>query len=138
MVADFRITGAGDFERIARDLKSVDLPREIGQALERAGEPLAKAPKANARAVLPKRGGLAAEVASVEIRATVTTGQESRLRITADAGGKRLNLGRIDAGKVRRQSVTPGWFTKPIQQGLRRVRQELVTAVDAVTRKITN
>jgi hypothetical protein len=138
MAADFRIQGAEQFTRMARDLKSADVPPEIGRALDRAGDPLERAVKANARAVLPQRGGLAAEVAAVDITTTVTTGQASRLRVTADARGKRLNLARIDAGMVRRQPVTPGWFTKPIEQSLRKVRQELVTAVETVTRNISN
>ena len=71
-------------------------------------------------------------------------------RITAkDSPGRSVDLKALDDGVVRHpvhgnrerwstQSVARGWFSKPVRKGLRKVRDELVTAVETVTRNITN
>jgi hypothetical protein len=151
VVADFRIRGAGEFERIARDLKSVDVRREIQDALDRAGDQLIADARESAASTLPSRGGLAARVAGASFEARVRAATSTvTARITAkDSPGRSVDLKALDDGVVRHpvygnrtawatQSVSRGWFSKPVRKGLRKVRDELVTAVDTVTRNITN
>lgn len=151
MVADFRITGAGDFERIARDLKKANVEDEIRKALDRAGEQLIDDARESATSTLPTRGGLAARVAGSTFEARVQArGKTVTARLTAkDSPGRSVDLKSLDGGVVRHpvygdrgrwaeQKVPRGWFSKPIRKGLRKVRDELVTAVETVTRNITN
>jgi hypothetical protein len=149
MVADLRITGAEKFARVARELKAAgdkEMRRELAQGLGRATKPLKAAAKESARTTLPKRGGLAARVASSSFRTRTKTGSSPSIQITARES-KSADLAGLDAGVNRHpvwgnrarwatQRVTPGWFTRPMVEGGGDVRTSILAAVDAVLAKL--
>ena len=150
MPLTLRVKGVEDFGRVAKKLKAAGeegkgLRRELLKGINRETKPLRQAAKANARRTLPKRGGLARLVA----RASMTTktrlsGASASVRIVAK---KAEHIARIDKGTVRHpvfgnrklwvsQSVAPGWFTKPMQEGSSKVRTAILQAVRNTAKKI--
>ena len=146
-MSDFEVTGADDFLRLSKALKAAgrtELRKGLNKGLREAAKPLIKDVKAAALRDLPKRGGLAKQVASSPIRAQVRTGtQTAGVRIT----GKGQGLRGTNRGKVRHpvfghrdrfveQDVKPGWFDKTLQQGAPRVRPFLEQAMQDVADRI--
>jgi hypothetical protein len=146
---EFHATGADVLKAVARELKvtgDTGLRKELTAGLNRATKaPRAKA-KANAAATLPRRGGLAARVAAANLSTRVRTGGDPGVRIVAKSGRQKVDVARIDEGTVRHptfgrgrwqsQSVTPGWFTKPMRASAPLVRAQLIGVIDAVIRKL--
>ncbi len=150
MVADVRIAGAEKFAALARDLKAAgakDLRRELYRGLNRATKPLKAAAKESAQSTLPQRGGLAARVARARFSTRSRAGANPSVRIVAkDAAGRKVDLSRLDRGQVRHpvfgrppyvsQRVDPGWFSRPMEDGVDVVRAEMIAAIDVVTAKL--
>lgn len=150
MVADLRITGTDDLARVARALKDAgdkDLRRELLRGINRALKPAKQAVKDAARAELPQRGGLAAEVAASKIgSSTRTSGRNPGVRITGKKSGRDLRS--IDRGRIRTpwgrkgpnawkdQAVKPGFFSETLAEQAPRVRREVVDVLEDVARKI--
>jgi hypothetical protein len=144
-VAEFEIRGGDEFTALAARIRKAEgeLPHELTDALERAAPPLERAATRSAAANLPKRGGLAAIVASAGMSHQRRAGG---IRITA-RGITQLKL--TDEGAVRHPVYgKPGtwvgqlipkakdWFEKPIRDGIPKVRDELKRAVDKLIRDI--
>lgn len=98
------------------------IAEEVPNALDKAAQDFEKEARVNALKVLPRRGGLAARVASSDFsRKTRRAGISSEVEITASGD---YNLQGIDEGTVIHpvygrgpwvtQGVTPGWFTSPL------------------------
>lgn len=149
MADDFTVRGLEQFQKLSKDLRSAgdkDLRRELYRGLNRATKPLKEDAKANARAVLPSRGGLADRVARARLSTRAKAGKNPSVRIEAkDAKGRKVDLARLDQGTLRhlvygrkpwvQQSVQPGWFTEPMERGVTHVRKEVLAAIEAVARK---
>jgi hypothetical protein len=144
-VAEFELRGGDEFTAFAARLRKAEgeLPHELTDALDRAAPPLERAATRSAAANLPKRGGLAAIVASAGMSHQRRAGG---IRITA-RGITQLSL--TDDGAVRHPVYgRPGtwvgqlipkamsWFEKPIRDGIPKVRDELERAVDKLIRGI--
>jgi hypothetical protein len=144
-VASIEIRGGDEFTALAARIRKAEgeLPHELTDALERAAPPLEHAATRSAAANLPKRGGLAAIVASAGMSHQRRAGG---IRITA-RGITQLKL--TDEGMVRHPVYgKPGtwvgqaipkardWFEKPIRDGLPKVRDALERAVDKLFRGI--
>lgn len=144
-MATLKIQGGDQFKEAARRVRIAngELPGEIIDALERAAPPLERAATRSAAANLPKRGGLAAIVASAGMSHTRRAGG---IRIVA-RGITQLKL--TNEGKVRHPVYgNPGtwvgqaipkakdWFDRPIRAGAPKVRAELNKALDKIARKI--
>jgi hypothetical protein len=118
------VRGEEDFARLAAALKNAankDLRRELNKGLNSAAKPFIQAVRAEARQRLPRRGGLNETVAKsrISVRKSAKTG------IRVQAGGRRSQLDRVNAGRVRHpvfntgvwidQAVTPGFWDDPAQ-----------------------
>jgi hypothetical protein len=153
--------GAQQMAAVAKavtDAADRTLRREMLRGLRKAAQPAAAAVAPSALRTLPKRGGLAAYVASG--RVTVRTrlaGRSPGVRIAdvrTKTGGK-VALIKIDEGKLRHpirqrkverargrkpiwvsQNVTPGFFTKPMQTAAPLARHELKKVLDQTAEKI--
>jgi hypothetical protein len=119
--------------------------REMTKALNRATKPLKAAAKANAKASLPRRGGLGRRVARTRMQTKTRTARVADVRILAKPGAV-ADPGRIDRGRVKHpvwgrgpwvlQDVTPGWFTKPMEDGGPIVAKEMVGVLQVVSAQI--
>lgn len=141
------VRGAEQLADLSRRLKAAgdkDLQRELSKGIAKALQPLRRELPRSARAKLPRRGGLADDVAASKLRTTRrTTGRAVGLRLTATNPD---NIRRIDKGEVRhktyghlpwvRQRVTPGWFTDPAEAAGPAARREVEAAMTDVIRKI--
>lgn len=139
------VRGGEDFERFARALKDAankDLARELNKGLNEAAKPFKAAVQRSARQRLPRRGGLNETVAKsrISVRKSAKTG------IRIQAGGRRSQLDRINAGQVRHpvfggntwvdQSVTPGFWDEPARDLGPKVVDEGRKALDRVVAEI--
>lgn len=143
-MADFEVRGSADLQRVARHLKEAadgKLRRETLAAVRLAAEPGIPAVRASALSTLPKRGGLAAEVAGQKfaVRTALAAGKVS---IVGSKGMKELES--IDSGTVRHktfgkppwhaQKVTPGFFTKPLERLAPGIRLAVLKAIAHIGR----
>ena len=100
---------------------------ELRNALRRITRPTIREAKRNAKAILPRRGGLGSWVARATIKTQiVTTGSDVGVVIKGGLNKRngKADVRRIDEGSVahknwgrppwRKQAVAPGWFTKTI------------------------
>lgn len=121
-----RVTGGDELTAMAERFRRAgrtDLVRELGQEIKRDAQPLPGVARQGALAVLPKAGGLAADVAGATFGLEVrTSGRQVTVSVVAVSG---MDIRRMDAGRVRHprygnrdkwytQHVTPGWFTRTL------------------------
>lgn len=141
---DLDLKGAEEFFAAAKKLKeagATGLTKELNTALRKSMTPARQAVKAGALSTLPSSGGLARIVARSKFRTRRTRKIGIALKASGGPGGG-AQLGAMDEGWLRhpvygrggwaRQSVTPGWFSKPMQKQVPRIRRELGIAVGAV------
>lgn len=146
-----RVTGAEQLASLSKALRSVakderkGLRRELYRGIMRATRPLKQAAQESARSTLPSSGGLAAAVARSKFKTkTAGGGANVGVRILATGG---TDIRAMDAGRLRHpvygnrsvwvtQSVTPGWFTRPMEAGAGRVQVEILRAMDSVADQI--
>lgn len=155
MSVRLQIRGAEDFKKLSKALREAGmegkrLRKELRKEINRETKPLKQDAKKNARAILPKRGGLARRVARSGFRtSTKLTGPGVGVRIVGKGKRPALDIRSIDKGRVRHpvfgnkdrwvtQSVTPGWFTKAMDKGKGKVREGVLRAVNAIVRKLNN
>lgn len=139
-----RLVAVGRGFRDAGRDGSKSIKRETLKGLHRASFPLRKAAKREARSILPKGGGLNKRVQSSRMSTRVRfLGRDPSVRIEAK-GMQQLEM--IDRGWVNHLTfghlpwtvspVPSGWFTRPMQQGLPLVREEISRSLDEVKRAI--
>lgn len=140
------VTGLEQLTRVSAKLRAAnrDLRLESNRALREATKPLPDAIRRSAEAHLPKGGGLAANIAASKIR-TVRRASGSGAGITITTSNAYL-IGRMNKGKLRHrvwggevwvsQSVTPRWWTDPIDDVGPRVKSALEDALENVARRI--
>ena len=141
------VSGTESFSALSRRLNeaATSLAQEVDSAIDRAIDPLPGELRASALSLLPKRGGLNEDVARSTITVTHRSdGASAEVAVTASSQD---DIDEIDGGTVRHplfgnklhwyvESVTPGWWSRPIQAASVRVRPELDRAVATVTRRI--
>lgn len=155
---DIRVDG--DRLRIVqREIRNLGPDQELKKALLKglnsATKPLREKALENAGHVLPIRNGLAGIVSSGKMGKLTTRTTGGGVAIVA---GQRRQLGPLDKGFVFhpvfvskrraraikaaghkvprvRQSVTPGWFTKPMEAGAPLARAEVMKAIEEVARQ---
>lgn len=133
---DLDVQGAESMRRLAADLRAVDDKKAILKALRKElREPVPRvrvAIRAAAVRDLPGKNGLGAWVAKTRVNASVRISGSAFAGLSLRGGrssttGKKSDIRRIDAGKVRApswgrrgkgawhlQEVTPGFFTKTV------------------------
>lgn len=137
------LRGADDLARLSRALKAAgdkDLQKRLSRAISDAMRPVRAALPRSALAKLPRRGGLAAQVAASRTRIQRRNSGRAvgvRLRVQSDD-----NIRRIDKGTVRHptfghgpwvnQAVPGGWFTEPTEAA----RPVFAAAVDKAMQEI--
>lgn len=154
MTVEVDLEGADKLKEVVRALRQLgdkEFSREFYRRTNRILKPVKSAVKASPPSFLPRRGGLAAEVASsVKVSSSRKTGRRPGLSITASSnsrsGGERdlesLNRGRLrhplfgHRGHWFDQSVKPGWFDDPIVEQAPGIRQELVQVLDEMAQDI--
>lgn len=151
---DLEIRGAEDLAKLSkalRQLKDKELKRELTRGITRATKPLKAAVRAHALAKLPKRGGLGARVAKSRLAHRTRSGRNATVRIEAKPSFQTLRDPlRVDKGRIKHpafgapasvapwvfQDVTPGWFSKPLQDGAPVVREELEEVMEDLAKKV--
>jgi hypothetical protein len=133
---------ARDFAQLGRQLKAApkELTKQLRREMRAEAKPTIQDIKSYARAILPNRGGLADRVAgqSYGLRSTFTT---KGVGIKFAATMRMKSLKDIDAGRLRhpvfgnrkkwvQQSVTPGFFTGPIEDDVPRLRAAMLKAME--------
>ena len=144
---DVVITGGDQLYVVAKRLRGADkvIRKELLQGIRDGAKPVTAAVKANALAVLPNRGGLAALVSKSSVRVqTNTSAGKAGVRIVAKNA---KNIYGMDQGRLRHpvfgnrtawveQSVPPGWFTKPIEASAETFRGHIIQAIDRAAQQI--
>jgi hypothetical protein len=125
-----------------------EMLRKVERAIKDAVQPLPDASRRRALTRLPRRGGLAARVASADLTVVpYVHGDRVGAVIMSRAGVSRLkDLNAINRGRVMHpsfghrpwilQMVQPGWFTEPIKAGLPEVRAAVKAAVRDAIREV--
>lgn len=143
-MSDFEVRGSADLQRVARHLREAGdgkLRRKTLADIRTAAKPGIPAVRASAAATLPKRGGLAARVAEQPygVRTSLAAGKVSIV------GKGMKELTDLDEGRVRHpifgdrstwvaQSVTPGFFTKPLERLAPGIRLAVLKAIADIGR----
>ncbi len=148
-MTEVSIQGAQDLEILARRLKEVgrnDLRKELLRGIREANKPLVAEIREHIRSSLPRRGGLADEIA----RSTISTrtrlmGKSAGVTLQARRGKSRLD--RLNRGVLRHptyghrpwvnQQIESGWFDEPIRNNIDMVRQNVIDAMQQVATKLT-
>lgn len=150
MSGSFEVRGADQLEALGRRFKAAGeegkgLRKELLAGIRSTNKPTIAMIRTSALDVLPKRGGLAAIVA----RSSIGT----RTRLAGNAvgveikGTGKVNIRRMNAGSLRKpvfgnrenwvaQSITPGWFNKPIEADRPRIQAGIEKSLQTVARKI--
>ena len=140
--------GAAELAELGRKLKGADkvIAKELRKALRDEVKPTIQDIRAYARAILPNRGGLADRVAAQKFGARTSFAAKGGAVKIVGAGMKSMKS--IDAGKLRHpvfgnrkvwvpQSVTPGFFTGPIEDDLPKIREGIQRAMDRTAEQLT-
>ena len=146
MTADFEIRGAQDLARLSKRLKDAgrnDLRKELLKGVRESGADTVLKISASALEHLPRRGGLAAEVAA----------EKASVRSSYAASGARVSLRRkrgrgLNQGRLRhpvwgnrdvwvQQPVNPDWFDDPIRDAAPEIRRKIERVVKTVAYKLT-
>lgn len=146
-MSDFEVRSK-DLGVLAKNLKEAgdgDLRKQLLAAIRKGAGKAIPDIRASASRTLPRRGGLAARVASQKfaVRTSLALGGGS-VRII---GQGMKELGDLDRGSLRHpvygdrsnwvvQSVVPGFFSKPITAKLPEIADDVKEAVDDVSRQI--
>jgi hypothetical protein len=157
MSLDFKVVGANELERVARDLKAADktLIRQLRRALDKAAEPTKKAIVAGLPHYLPNRYARVLARAAKFTTSTRTTGREVSVRLVMTAKGvktdrqiRQLNnpgmlrhpvfaRGRRSTWNWAKQRVRPGLFDNPVEDQRGRIRRDVLQAMHETAQKIT-
>jgi hypothetical protein len=132
------INGADQLARLAKALKEAgakDLQRELSKAINSALKPVKQDLQQSAQTNLPRRGGLAGEVAGSKFS---TRRNKNGLRIVAKGRYSlyHLDKGIVRHGKGKQQHIRPGWWTDVTEAAGPEVRREVVSAMDEIAKKI--
>jgi hypothetical protein len=144
--------GADRMREISRELKEFAdrrMIREFSRTLSRAADPLRSDLPASARRTLPRRGGLANEVAKAKIRITrkangsvkVTARQQYQIGRMDDPGVVRHQVFKRRGEEGRRavwvsQRIQPGWFTNAAERRRPALQDAMLRAADDMAARI--
>ncbi len=148
-MADISVTGAEKFASVAKALRQAgdkELQKELYSALNRATKPMRAEAKKSAEQNLPRTGGLNKRVARARMSTRRRAGKNPGVKIVATGMSQ---LGLMDKGRVRHpvwgnrghwvnQPIPQArdWFTRPMEDGAKDVRREIVKTLDAIAKKL--
>jgi hypothetical protein len=123
-----RANGANEIRRVAEACRRLGTDRTIVNQMSReirkqAGPVVRQAVRENARALLPKRGGLNEWVARASIRIAVLRGADTAgvtVRVGRNSQTGRADLKGLDAGTVRHPTFgnRKRWATTSVSEGV--------------------
>lgn len=148
-----RVSGHEKFRQLTRQIAAAGNDKrrwraELRNGVRRAVRPTVRELKRSAVATLPRQGGLGRWVATSGIRIEQkTTGRITDIGVRIKAGNARKGVRSINDGTVwhntygrgpyLRQSVTPGWFDKPLDGPTKqRLRKEVEKVVDDLLKRM--
>lgn len=150
-MADVEIRGGDKFSKVAKELKKVgakDLQKELYSAINRATKPMRAEAKKSAEMHLPKAGGLNKRVSRARMSTRRRTGKNPGVTIVAKGMDQ---LAMMDRGMVRHpvwgnrkrwvnQPIpdAEGWFTKPMEDGAKEARREILKTLDEVAKRLAH
>jgi hypothetical protein len=150
MAAVRLVTGdASELRRLAEQLRRAGqeqrLANGVMSAIVSTAHPLRAEASKHALAILPKRGGLAAEVAQqpMPISYSQSKSRGVRLKIDVRPGRGKAGIGdpaAVNRGRLRHpvfghadrwvtKTVAAGWFSVPMQQGAAKVKAAIIEAL---------
>ena len=152
-MVDLRIEGAEHFRVLAKALRQLgekDLRTELYRGINRAVKPLTADVKARTGYFLPTRYALELSK-SLRVRARTRAGRNPGVALVGKAKtkrGKERDLRSLNRGRLRHplygnrqywydQAVSPGWWDDPLIEGSDAVRDEIVTVIDDIGRKLS-
>jgi hypothetical protein len=137
--------GAEEFRAMAARVNGLDFGRASRRGIEAAVVPLKVAVAAEPAKRLPRRGGLARQVAKTRISTqTRMRGPNANVRLAAASNAVKdpaaINRGRLLKPTFGHrpwtvQQVRPGWFTEPLVRGAPLVRRSIEAAISGEVRK---
>ena len=144
------VRGAEQLAEVGKRIKTADatvLRQELRRNLRAVVKPIKPLVQASLRAGLPKKGHLNTFMGNASVGARVRTeGRDVGVRIVA--GKKGHNLRKLDEGEIRhptfghkpwkKQAVTPGLVSKPIEAEKPAMQRAVMDAVNATAKKITD
>lgn len=145
---DVRVSGANELAALTRRLKAAGnggLKRDMLRGLRQGAKPLIAAAHESALENLPRRGGLAQQVADTKFAVrTRTAGGNPGVRIV---GPSTRHLKDMDRGRLRHpvfghqdrwvtQQIKPGWWTAALSARAPEVRQALLNVLAETARKL--
>lgn len=122
LTGDISVEGVEGFVRLSKALKAAgekELRRELHTAMRRTARPLVPLVRASARANLPQRGGLAAQVAKEPVRVKVATGRTPGVHVVVGrkgGGARATNRGVVSHPVFGDRSQ---WVTQEVPQAAR-------------------
>lgn len=144
---DIVVQGGDELYALAKRLRGADkvIRKELLQGIRDGAKPITAAVKANAAAVLPHRGGLAALIGKSSVRVqTKTSASGAGVRIVAK---NPKNIRGMDEGRLRHpvfgnrgtwveQSVPAHWFTGPVEKSADGLRLHVAQAIERAANQI--
>jgi hypothetical protein len=148
MAEDFAVRGTDDFYRLSKALKHAGrtgMRKELHKGLQRAAKPLIPKTRREALHRLPRRGGLAQQVAREPQRVQVRTGATTA-GVRVVVGKKRGGARAANQGRIRHrvfgqdvwveQRVTPGWFDDTVRGDAPEIRRDLERVVEDFAKQV--
>ncbi len=145
MLPEIHFGGVPEFRAMASRMERLDFGRASRRGIEAAVEPLKTAVEAEPAKRLPRRGGLAEQVAKTRIvTQSRTRGTTASVRLVAARNAVKdpasINRGRLLKPTFGHrpwlvQQVRPGWFTGPLHDGAPMVRRSIEAALSREVRK---
>lgn len=147
MPSDFEIRTSADMAALQRALKrmgNTEMRKRITDVIKDGAKPIREKIKQNTSR-LPSRGGLAAKVARARFRTINKTGVKS-YGVVLKATSNDASLRRLDRGQNRHktfgeepwhdQSVNPGFFKDGVEEGAKRLEQDLMREANKIAEEI--
>lgn len=148
------VKGGEQFLALSKQLKAVDanLRREMSKEIREAAKPLIAASRREARARLPKRGGLNELVAKTPQRVQIRTGPKTAgVRIVvgqSNSGARATNRGMVrhpvfpDKSTPREswtwvtQPVPKGWFDDTMADQAPKIRWQIIALMNRIANDV--
>jgi hypothetical protein len=141
-------TGTAELARLSAALRATgrnDLRKELLRGLRNGAKPMVPAAREAALAALPKRGGLAADVAGAKWAVRTRLSGNPSVRLTG--GWASHDMAALDSGLLRHpvfghrrrwvsQPIPPHWFTDAMNQLAPEFRDELLKVIDDMARRM--